>query len=413
MSEQKIVILGAGYAGLKAARTLNDYLGSSSKYQLVLINKHNFHMFMTRMHEHAVGTCEEYDVMVPLDEVLEKTCIKFIKGWADDIDLDNKIVVVNHGEIKIPFKYLLVALGSEPEYYNIEGLKEHSVSLRSLYSSGKIRRHIERLLNQAAKMPPGKERRKILTFIVGGGGLTGVEFAGELAYRLEKSKERYGLNRSDYKIILVEGAQELLPGMPADMGQYSKKTLEEMGIEVLTGEPVKKVTADTVYLSSGREVKYHTFLWAGGIRGNKILTRSGFQTDARGRVPVNKYLQYVDNPQIYVVGDSAFAKDPHTGNPVVPTAQAALQQGELAAYNIYADITGKNKKIYRPVLLGTLISIGRRKGLGKIKTFKIKGAAAALLKDIIPIKYRFSLGGLKILKKNYVKKNKLHNQPVV
>ncbi len=404
MAKQNIVVLGAGYGGLKVTQRLNQYLGHSSQYQLMLINKHNFHMFMTQLHEHAVGSSKEYQLKVPLDEILKNTAVRFIKGWVDDIDLENKIVVVNHGEIKVPFKYLVVALGSEPEYFNIEGLKEHSVSLRSLHSAGKIRREIENILNQAAQMPPGKERKRMLTFVIGGGGFTGVEFAGELAEKLQKIKDQYGLKQSDYKIILIEGAPELLPGMPTDMADYTKETLQQMGVEVHTGELIKKVTADTVYLSSGKKIKYRTLLWAGGVRGNRVLAKSNFKTDARGRVPVNQYLQYVDDPNIYVVGDSASAKNPQTGCPVIPTAQAALQQGEICAYNIYADISGKNKKVYRPAVLGTLISIGSKKGLGKIKGFKLKGTAAVLLKDLIPIKYRYSLGGLKLLSKSYVNK---------
>jgi NADH dehydrogenase len=385
LEKQNIVVLGAGYGGIKAIQRLNRYLSEKDEYQLVLVNKHNFHMFMTQLHEHATGTSDNDEVMVPLDTILEGKDVKFIKGWVDDIDLKNRLVLVDHGDIKLPFKYLVVALGSEPEYYNIEGLKEYSVSLRSLYSARNIRKKIQQLLSQANNQP--------LTFVVGGGGLTGIEFAGELAFMLQKNYAQY---KDNYKIIIIEGAKELLPGMDSDMAQYAKETLEEMGVEVVTGELIKRVTENRIFLTSGEKISYSLLLWAGGIKGNKVLAQSGLKTDARGRVEVNEYLQSIVDPEVYVVGDSVFVKNPKDGKVVAATAQSAMQQGEVAAYNIYADITGKEKRVYHPLILGTLVSIGRGKGLGKVTSFKLKGITASLLKEAIPLKYRYSLGGLKM-----------------
>lgn len=409
LPKQNVVILGAGYGGLRATLRLDELLKKNEDYRPVLVNKHNYHMFMTQLHEPAAGTSEFDDVTVPLEEVLKGRDVKFIKGWVDNIDLANKVVLVNHGEIKIPFKYLIIALGSEPEYYNIEGLKENSMSLRSVYSVMEIRRRLEGVLKRVSFEPPGELRERMLTFVVGGGGLTGVEFAGELASRLQKASERYNIGAHEYKIIIIEGAKELLPGLPDEMAQYARKTLERMGVEVITGDLVKKVTPETIHLGSGREIKYLTFIWAGGIRGNKVLAQSGLKAE-RGRVQVNQYLQYVDDPNVYVLGDSAFARDSKTGKPVVPTAQAALQQGDLVAHNVYADITGGEKRVYHPVVMGTLVSIGRGQGLGQVKAFKLKGKTAAWLKEFIPLKYRYSLGGLKMLTRSYDKKRNEHRE---
>jgi len=406
LAEQKIVVLGAGYGGLRATQRLSDLLGKQESYKLTLINKHNFHMFMTQLHETAAGSSDVGDLMVPLDEVLEGRNVEFIKGWVTKINLADRNVLVNHDTLKVPltvpFSYLIIALGSEPEYFNIEGLKEHSMSLRSLYSARDIYRRVKGILKRASAEPPGELRSRMLTFVIGGGGLTGVEFAGELAEQLRNTAEQYSIRPEEYKIIIVEGAKELLPGLPTELAQYARQTLEELGVEVMTGELIKKVTQDTIQLASGKEIHFFTLIWSGGVRGNKVLAASGLKTESRGRVPVNQYLQYVDDTRVYVVGDSGFSKDPKTDKPVLPTAQAALQQGELAAYNIYADITGQEKKIYFPSVIGTLISIGRRRGIGQVKSFRLKGTTAAWLKELIPIKYRYSMGGLKMVSSKLV-----------
>ena len=387
MSE-KIVVLGAGYGGLRAAQKLSDYLGDSPEHSIFLVNKHNFHMLMTLLHESAVGTSDFADVAIPINKVLDGKHVEFIKGWVDQIDLTNHVIKIDQGKHSLSFKYLLIALGSEPEYYDIPGLQENSMSLRSLYSSIEIRRRIDDIL---------AKHQQPLTFVVGGGGLTGVEFAGELAHQLQRVSKEYQIAPDECKIIVVEGAKELLPGLSTEMGRYSRQTLEDMNVEVITEDFVRKVTADTIYLASGLKFHYSLLIWAGGIKGNRILEQSGFKTEARGRVPVTQYLQYADNPSVYLVGDNALAKDPRTGKPVLATAQSALQQAEVAAYNIYADINGLEKKTYQPNSIGTVISIGRGKAFGELKSFKFKGPAATWLKELIPVKYRYSLGGLKLL----------------
>lgn len=401
MSTKNIVILGAGYGGLKVTQRLSDLLKTNNDYRIILINKHNFHMFMTQLHESAIGTSEFDDVSVSIPDVLKGKNIEFIKGWVEKIDLKDKIVVIDKGKKTIKYFYLIVALGSEPEYYNIPGLKEYSKSLRSLYSSLEIRRHIELLLKEAS-MKKTMQHETHLTFVVGGGGLTGVEFAGELAHQLEKVSSEYKLNHDDYKIFMVEGAKELLPDLANEMGEYTHKTLSAMGVKVITEDFIKEVTHNTIRLASGRQINYSLLVWAGGIKGNRVLKHSGFQVAARGRVPVNQFLEYTKDQFVYLVGDNALAIDPKTNKPVLPTAQSALHQGEIVAYNVYADINNLEKKTYQPTSIGTLISIGRGKGLGEVKTFKIKGSAASWIKKLVPIKYRYSLGGIKMLTTDFL-----------
>lgn len=388
MVRTDIVVLGAGYGGIQTVQQLSKYLAGHKDIRLVLINQQPYHTLMTQLYEPAVGTKQSKDVTVPLKDILFGDQVSLIEGTVAAIDLEKRQVMVEGRADPLSFTYLVVALGSRTEYFGIEGLQEHSYSLNNIQTAQEVFQRIQDILAKTNSTP---------TFVVGGGGLTGVEFAGELADWLqERQRKKDG---AAGKVILIEAANQLLPGMSEGICQYAKRTLEELEVEVLTGVLVQKVTDESVYLSSGRIIPYSLLLWAGGISGPSVLQHSGLQTDQRGRLLVNEFLQYVGDPYVYGVGDSALVKDPATNRPILPTAQAALQQARAAAYNIYAEINQLPKRIYRPGFIILCITIGRNRGLGESEKFNIKGLSAAWLKKLIPHKYFYALGGLRLLRK--------------
>ena len=386
-----IVVLGAGYGGIRAVQQLSKYLKGRQDIRLVLINRQPYHTLMTQLYEPAVGTKQCKDIMVPLEDFLSEDKVSFIEGTVAAIDIEKRQIFLEGEAAPVSFAYLVVALGSRTEYFGIEGLQEHSHSLNDIQTAKEIFKRVQDILADINSTP---------TFVIGGGGLTGVEFAGELADHL---KRKWGKQGAKSKVVLIEAANQLLPGMSEGICQYAKRTLENLGVEVLTGVLVKKVTEEAVYLSSGRTIPYSLLMWAGGISGNSVLKDSGLQTDQRGRLLVNQFLQYVGDSRVYGVGDSALVKDPATDRPVLPTAQAALQHGGVVAYNIYAEIAGLPKRIYQPGFVLLCITIGKKQGLGESDIFKIKGAPAACLKKLIPHKYFYTLGGLKLLRKRLQK----------
>lgn len=401
MAKQNIVILGAGYGGIRVAQLLSRDLDNQQDYQIILINRDDYHTLMTQLYQPAVGTTDYNEVIIPLEDVLAGSKVSFMKGTVQNIDLQKRTVRLEEQAQEISFSYLIIALGSVPEYFGIKGLKENSLSLSSLQSAQDIHDKVKAILKGTDQKPAGN---KELTFVVGGGGLTGVEFAGELASYWEHIKPRYNLTKSDYKIILIEAADQLLPGMSDGIASYAEETLEGLGVEVITQDLLKKVTQDKIYLASGREISYDLLLWAGGIRGNSVMVKSGLQTDPRGRLLVNEYLQYSEDAAVYAVGDSALVKDPQTGKPVIPTAQAAIHQAKTVAYNIYAEISGAKKKSYQPGLIFLCISVGQGQGLGESTKFRIKGIPAAFIKKLIPFKYYFAVGGLRLMRRRGLKK---------
>lgn len=392
MGKHNIVVLGAGYGGLRVTQRLSSRLGRSPNYQIILIDKNEYHTFMTQLHELALEVSDSHELMVPLREVLDESTVTVIKGEVNKIDMGSREIVLNSGQLRIPFKYLVFALGGEPEYFGIEGLRENSTSLNSLNNAKKLNCIVRGTLEDISSTQYQEGRP--LTFVVGGGGLTGVELAGELDCFLSRNVQQYGLREEHYKIVLVESASELLPGMSKKISSYARQSLEQSGVEVITGDRLVKVIPQEIYLASGRKISFRNFVWAGGVRGNKLISEAGLLTDKRGRLMVNQYLQYVHDQHIFAVGDSVLAKDPETEVPVLPTAQAALQQGELVASNIFAQITGGQKERYVPGPILLLINVGRKRGLGETKKiFKITGRPAVWLKKLIPLRYIFLLGG--------------------
>lgn len=404
MATEQIVILGAGYGGIRTAQILNrlltgyyEHYNIRNTHKIILIDKNDYHTLMTQLYQPAAGTASLNDYRVPIKEIVKEENIHFVRANINHIDLKNRCVIINHNE-KVYFSYLINALGNEPEYFGIEGLEQYSISINSLHNAAKVKLEVDDIIKKLVSCPEGRHKA---TFVIGGGGLTGVEFAGELAERLQCLKEQYCIDEHQYQIVLVEGSKNLLPGMSEKVYTYAQKALEELGVEVITGDLIKKATADTVYLASGRQIRYDSFIWAGGIRGNRIAAQSGFQTDPRGRILVNEYLQYQGDEKVYAIGDNALVKDAKTGKPVIATAQAAMQQGNIAAYNIFADILGLQKKVYIPSLICLLIHIGSRKAVGepvnKFESIKLKGPLAVWVKNMIPLKYSFVLGGIKLL----------------
>lgn len=388
-----VVVLGAGYGGLQTVQQLSKYFKERKDIRLVLIDQHPYHTLMTQLYEPAVGTKQAKDIMVPLEDILPQDEVSFIEGKVAAIDLAKRQVLVEGLAKPVSFTYLVIALGSRTEYFGIEGLQEYSHSLNNIQTAQRIFQRIRDIL---------AESEDRATFVVGGGGLTGVEFAGELADWLRDSGQQ-----NAGQVILIEGANQLLPGMSQEICQYAQRTLEELGVEVITGVFVKKVTKESVYLSSGRIVPYSLLMWAGGISGHAVLQTSGLPTDHRGRLLVNEFLQTVGDSRIYGVGDSALVKDPVTGRPIIPTAQTAMQQARAAAYNIYAEINRLPKKVFRPGFVILCITIGKNRGLGESlgegDKITIKGLPAAWLKKLIPHKYFYTLGGLKLLRKRLKK----------
>ncbi|HLT58517.1 MAG: NAD(P)/FAD-dependent oxidoreductase [Limnochordales bacterium] len=392
----KIRVLGAGYAGVRAALDLNRRLGRRPA-RISLINRDKHHELITELHRPAAGTTDRRTVAIPLEDIFSGTGVEVIYGTVTDIQVAARQVVLDRRRV-LQYDRLVVALGSEPEFFSIPGLKEHSLTLSSLNSAEVIRQHIDAMFAHAATLTDPDQRRPYLTVVVAGGGFTGVEFAGQLADRVPALARRHGVPREEVRLITVEAAPDLLPGFDEPLIDAAVDVLVRKGVRLMLGVPIVAVEPGAVALEDGTRIAARTIVWSGGVRANRLVERC-FTTRSRGRAVVNEYLQSVDDPRVYIIGDAALALDPKSGQPVPPTAQHAVQQGRLAARNLWAEVTGRPLKPYTPATAGVVATVGHGVGLARIGPFKLAGRFPAVIKDVNTWRYLYSLGGPGLLLK--------------
>lgn len=390
---KKIVILGAGYGGLMTAVNLQKLL-SYNEAQVTLVNKHDYHYLTTWLHEPAAGTRHHDTCRIEIDTVIDKNKVNFVKGTVEIVKREEKKVALEDGTI-LDYDYLVVGLGSEPETFGIQGLKEHAFSIRSINSVRMIKEHIEYMFSKFRNEP---ERTDYLTFIVGGAGFTGIEFVGELGDRIPELCKEFDVSPSLVKIYNIEAAPTALPGFDPELVDYATKVLSEKGVTFKINTPIKECYPGGVTLADGEVIKAGTVVWTGGVRGNSIIEKSGFEV-MRGRVKVDEYLRAPGHEDAFIVGDGALIFNEENGRPYPPTAQIAIQEGENLAKNLVSILRGGELTKFVPNLKGAVASLGRGEAIGLVGNKKIFGSTASLMKKVIDHRYLFMLGGLGLLMK--------------
>lgn len=395
-TQKNILVLGAGYGGLRAAMRIEEKLRPHPGYHVSLIDQNQHHQLITHLHEVAGGRTPAGAVALPLERLLGLRRIDFQQAGVTGLDLQSRKVFTDRGEMQ--YEHLVIALGSETNFYGIPGMQEHAFSLKSLRDACLIQGHIHEMLATAAGLRDRSARREALAFIVGGGGFTGVELASELVESLHNIAPRYGISPDEPRVAIVEAGNTLLPGLDPGLVKKATRILENKGIDLVTGTPAKAADARGIMLASGQRIDGRTVIWAGGVRAPEALKRWGLPTGAAGRVKVNEFLEVEGHPEIYVVGDSALVIDPRSQRPAAPSAQLAVAQAEAAASNILAGFTGESREAYQPHMAGEAISLGRTNGVAWIGPIRLGGRPAQWLKAFIARRYLWETGGLELVR---------------
>src|SRR5690625_2252206 len=391
----KIVILGAGYAGLKTTRDLAKIL-APEEADIVLINKHNYHYETTWLHEVAAGTINHNQARFMISDAIHPSRVRLIYDTVEKINKDDQRVILKNGEIT--YDYLVVALGFESNTFGIKGMEEHALSIVDINSSRLIREHIEM---QFAKYSAGEiTEDSALTVLVGGAGFTGIEFVGELAEKIPQLCRKYDIDRKKARIINVEAMPSILPMFEKDLVEYAMKSLEDRGVEFRLGAAIQECTVDGFVIGDDHEViQAGTIVWTGGVTGSSVLSESDFEIE-RGKVMVEPDLRAPGHDNIFVIGDCAWVMDPAVERPYPPTAQAALQHGETCAHNIRALLHNEPLQHFEYVDRGTVASLGVADGIADILSgTKLTGKAAATMKKVVDNRALFKLAGVKVLLK--------------
>ncbi len=398
MRKQKIVILGAGYGGLMTATRLQKAIGVNEA-DIVLVNKNDYHYETTWLHEASAGTLHHDRVRYDIKTVIDQNKVDFIKNTAVEVKTEEKKVILANGEID--YDYLVVALGGESETFGIKGLKEYAFSIVNVNSARQIREHIE--YQFAIYNTEAEKKDERLTIVVGGAGFTGIEFLGELGNRIPELCNEYDVDYEKVRVICVEAAPMVLPGFDPELVEYAVAHLEKKGVEFRIGTAIKECTPDGIIVGKGEEeveeIKAGTVIWAAGVRGNSLIEKSGFEA-MRGRVKVQPDLRAPGHDDVFIIGDCALVINEEINRPYPPTAQIAMQQGEVCAKNITALIRNKTElESFKPDIKGTVCSLGEDDAIGVAFGKKMVGTKASFMKKVIDNRSLYMIGGPSLVMK--------------
>jgi NADH dehydrogenase len=384
-----VVILGAGYAGLQAALETRRMF-TANAVRITIVNRQPFHQLVTELHQPAAGSVDDKHVRLPLDKLLAGKRIGICLNDVSAIHTDNQTVEFSDNT-SLHYDVLVIALGSETEFFGIPGLKEHSFILKSVADANRIRNHVEDCFAQYKLT----NDRAYLTVVVGGAGLTGIELVGEFADMMPQLCRKHDIDSTLVELLSIEAAPSILPGFPETLVERAKTSLQSRGVKFFTGMPIVQMEPGVAHLKNGDLIHTKTLIWTGGVRGHSVVASSGLAVEGRGRAFVNAHLQSVSNSHVFVLGDSALVLN-EQGRPYPPTAQLAGQMGLHCGRQIYALLKGAKMDDFHPHFAGTLASLGRKDAIGMVGQRKreIKGKPASILKYGSKVRWLSEIGAL-------------------
>ncbi len=370
MSDKRVLILGGGFGGLYAAKTL-----ARAAVRITLADRRNYHLFQPLLYQVATAALNPSDIAAPIRAVLRKQKnVSVIMGEAVSIDTDRRIVRLADGELA--YDILILATGATHSYFGHPEWEENAPGLKTIEDALEIRRRVLRAFEAAERESDPVRQQAWLTFVIVGAGPTGVELAGALTEIARKTMIRdfRRINPSSARVILLEGRERVLPPYPPGLSQKAAEQLRGLGVEVMTNTIVTRISDHEVH--AGETIfPARTVLWAAGVQASPLARSLGVPLDAAGRVLVEPDLSIPGHREVFVIGDLAAAKN-DDGSPVPGVAPAAIQEGIHTAKNIGRMIDGKPALPFRYHDKGSLATIGRAAGVAGFGRFKLSGFMA-------------------------------------
>jgi NADH dehydrogenase len=380
--KKSIVILGGGFAGVRAALDLDDYLHDNQNYEIVLIDRKDYQCYHPGLYEAATtehGLVEarkvKRTVAIPFSDIFSKTRVKVFKAYIDRIDTSQGKIVTDSRVV--PFDYLVVAMGSTADYYGIPNLDKFGFTLKSLEDAIMIRNRVEDLV---MKKDSG-------TIIIGGGGFAGVEFAGELHNLLKHECRDHEKDLKNFKILIVEGGTGFLPGLSEKVSGMVASRMLEMGIESKFSSLITGVEKDSVTLNMKDKIMCDLLIWTGGVRSCVLPVDCPLEQDKKSRTLTQPSLNLQHCTNVFIIGDNLCMIDPATKRPVPQTAQEAINQGKLAAKNIYRMIKNKTLLPYHPTSLRYVIPVGGKFAIMYNPNLIISGFWGWVVRKLADLRY--------------------------
>ncbi|OQW55116.1 MAG: pyridine nucleotide-disulfide oxidoreductase [Proteobacteria bacterium SG_bin7] len=374
---QRVVIVGGGFGGISAAKKL----AGRFDIDVTLIDRRNYHLFQPLLYQVATAGLTAPDIASPIRSIFSGyENIRVLLGEVTSVDLSAKKVATAFGELS--YDYLILACGADSSYYSHPEWQSEAPSLKTLDHAIEIRRRILVAYEEAEKEPNEEKRNELLTFVIVGGGPTGVELAGAISEIARKtlSKDFRAIDPSKSRIILVEGGTRILPSFGNDLVAKAKVHLENMGVEVLTGTQVEEINGNGI-LAGNLAIRARTVIWAAGVRPAGITATMAVQKDKDGRIVVTDDLSLPTEPKVFVVGDMANAQN------LPGLAPVAMQQGRHAAKMIISDLKNEMRKKFIYSDKGQMATIGRKRAIVEIHGWSYNGTFAWLTWLLVHIYY--------------------------
>ena len=365
-----VVVVGAGFGGLRVARALRR-----APVQVVLLDRNNYHLFQPLLYQVATAGLEPEEIAKPARAILRgQKNGDFRMVVVTRVDFAAKRLETSAGPIA--YDFLVLAPGGETNFFGLESMQRHGLGLKDIPDAIEIRNHVLTCFEQAMLEPDAERRRALLTFIVVGGGPTGVEMAGALSelIRLVLVKDYPRLNIKDVRVLLLEATDKLLAAMPERLREAAGKTLWRKYVEVRFGASVADYDGDRIRLNSGEVIPAQTVIWAAGVRASSLNGTLGLPTGRQGRIPVEPTLQVTGHPEVFIIGDAAYREE--NGEPLPMVAPVAIQMGQSVARNIKRQLRGQPLEPFRYRDQGTLATIGRNAAVANVFGVQASGFIA-------------------------------------
>ena len=391
---KRILILGGGFGGIEVLRQLQKAFQDDVTVEITLVSRDNFFQFTPMLPEVSSGMIETRHILTPIRTFCKRA--KFYEANVESIDLKDKHVVIAHSIGKqtypinsrshtLKYDHIVLALGGKTNFFGMSDVANNAFTIKGVGDAIVLRNHIINMLEQAdIEHEDLKLRRSLMTFVIVGGGFSGVEIAGELNDFVRESIHHFyhNLERKDAQVILVNSGGRILPEVTEDLSEFALQRLRKNGVEVMLNTRLVGATQDNVKLNNGCLIPCNTLIWAGGALPDKLIGTLPCNHDKSGRIVANKYLEIDGHDGAFVVGDCACITDPHTGSSYPPTAQHALRQARVAAKNLILTINGEaadKKIIFDYKTKGIMALIGKRNGVGILFGHKVHGFIAWFL----------------------------------
>ena len=368
----RVAIIGAGFGGLTAARTLSRY-----PVQITLIDRQNFHTFQPLLYQVATAGLSPGEIAAPIRWIMRRHHnVEVLMSEVQGFDLSRRVVRIEDGEVS--YDYLIVAAGASHAYFGHDDWEPFAPGLKTIEDALEIRRRVLLAFELAERQADTEKEQVQLNFVVVGGGPTGVELAGTLAEisRQVLANEFRSIDPKKTRIVLLEGGPRILPAYPADLSRSAEEQLRQLGVEVQTSAMVTLVEPGAVHVG-GTKLPAAVILWAAGVAASPLGKMLGVPVDRAGRVLVNPDLSLPGNPNVFVIGDLAALKD-EDGHWLPGVSPVAIQEGTATAHNIGRELQGQPRKNFHYWNKGSLATIGRAAAVADFGRIHISGFLAWL-----------------------------------